>query len=138
MALSNSERQRRFRENRLKSGERVRLEFMLTKAEAGLFTKLTKRWKTTKAETFVRLCEAFNTSKTSKVSRTASTSSVKSLQARAALLEEVETQLTRTSNLLAWSASSEDSEEDKNLIFRLSDDTSKLLRRIQRRYPNNE
>ena len=44
MALSNAERQRRFRERRIKSGEQVRLEFRVSKRQADTFKALASRW----------------------------------------------------------------------------------------------
>ncbi len=132
MAQSNAERQRLFRQRRIKTGERVRLEFKVTPDQAEMFKALTESLQASKTETFIKLCQAATEQNISEPVTVETPGQHKSL------LAEVDAHFVRVSNLIAWSAEQFKNKGDKEQVFKLSSDVTKMSRRIQTRYPANK
>ena len=133
MAMSNAERQRRFRQRRLTSGEQVRLEFRVAQADAAAFKALAKRWQTSQADAFLRLLTASEKNGGARKQEPAHSEAAPS-----DMLGQADAALNNVSNWLAWGAGALKSDDDKDIAFRLSDDVAKLRRRVLKRYPGNE
>ena len=144
MTSTNAERQRRYRERRIKSGEMARLEFRVTKRQAETFDALATRWETSKTKAFLRLCQEAETPGEQPRSggHPLNAESIHTFPtlppaSREELLQRVDSMLVDIGNWIAWSATEFDGEE-KELVYRLSADVAKLARRIERRYPDNK
>ena len=144
MASTNAERQRRYRERRIKTGERVRLEFRVTRRQAEDFKALAARWDTSKTDAFLRLCRAAETSAAPERGagrppdvESAYTFPTPPPSSREDLLQRVDRSFLDVGNWIAWSAADFDDEDKKEVVYRLSSEVDKLARRIQRRYPGN-
>jgi hypothetical protein len=152
MTLSNAERQKRFRERRIKSGERVRVEFRVTSGQAEAFSALAARWQLSRTETFLRLCNGANPghidpSVAGLAKVQAELAELKEARAmermaqtprsRPAMLARVREMFTDITNWIARDAATFDDEQQRDAVYRFSSDASKLGRRIEKRYPDN-